>query len=139
MTPGQIKETYIQRFTKHASDIVVDGLKEVGLPESALTSITTTLVKSYTLGWNDREEYIPLSRAKPPYEKPVLVKRYNQFSNKTDILIGHLHKAEVSGRSYGKLGLGGLTYDDYWSLPSVQLLDHVSEWMFIPGYDYTDK
>ncbi len=137
MTPDQIKETYIQRFTKHASDIVVDGLKEVGLPESALTSITTTLVKSYTLGWNEREEFIPISRAKPPYEKPVLVKRYNKFSEKIEIVIGLLYKAKPEGLKFGTLNDIQITFDDYWVFPAVYFYGTVSEWMFIPGYDYT--
>ena len=82
MTPDQIKQLHIANFEKQAKQIVWDSFENLGIPDDAKNNLTYAVTSAYKKGWEAREEYIPLSRAKPPYEKPVLVIGIINFQKK---------------------------------------------------------
>ncbi len=81
------------------------------------------------------KEWISIKDKLPEYNKKVLVCRPNQYSGNIDILIATLHQKVEQGRSYGMSDMRGSyknTYNDYWSFPSIQLLNHITYWMPLP-------
>ena len=66
------------------------------------------------------------------YSKKVIVARPNKYSGKIDILMAYHHKAEADGQTYGRLGQGGITYKDHWSLPAIVPHEDITHWMPLP-------
>lgn len=81
--------------------------------------------------WINTKERLPEIGEKG-YSKEVLLCRPNKYSGKVDVLQGYLHKAKTEGQEYGSgNGIGGYpkTYEQYWSVPAIQLLSTVTYWM----------
>lgn len=77
-----------------------------------------------TLFWQDA------TKAKPVYDVEVLVTRKYKRHWKESILLAFLHKKKAHGVAHGHSSSPGITFDDYWSFPSIATYETVIFWKY---------
>lgn len=78
--------------------------------------------------WNETE----VKRPSPGQQ--VIVARPNKYSTRIDFLIATFHEKVPGGKTYGKSYAPRITYDDYWSLPAIVVLQDCPYWAEIPNF-----